>query len=63
MEAKKLNLNDLALVQAILYRVFKCMEYDSDLEKYIDAGNFCMSLNEEQMQHVVKILQKINNNL
>lgn len=56
-KSKKLNQDEQNLVNEILGKVFNCMDYDKQLEAYVDGGNFVLQLSKDQMQKLADIIR------
>lgn len=45
----------MCMIQAVIERLQNVLEWDEDMEKYTDNGNFCISLNEENYKTLMSI--------
>jgi len=58
---KKLSKNEFKVLNDILTNVLTAMQYDIEMDRYIDNGRFVQSLTLSQMNDLIECFKKINN--
>lgn len=58
---KKLTLEEWAVIDLILGKVYDAMEEDELLGRYVDGGRFVLSLTGEQMYDLFEAKRKLHN--
>ena len=52
-----LGYSESRLVDHILSRVYNVMKFDSDMDEYVDIGDFVLSLDLNEMKLLLEILK------
>jgi len=58
-QGKKITNKENLLIFWILDTVTEAMEYDHELEKYVDGGNFLLNLSKNQLRELENIKKKL----